>query len=834
MSRYLFGPVSKQFAEQNLSQKHQAGNCLVFDVASDADLILSPRDTWESFCAKLPAGWQPEFIALYLQYRTIPCWLGSAPVPVVALAGDWNLQWHSYRLQAPFYDLLLADTLGAELMARQGLTHVRRAILFGGETPPQESPGTQNPRDIDILFVGNFHPAVQRERLPWLARLARLGERWKVVLATNVFGEDYRNLLARSRIVFNRGIRGEWNLGVGEVLASGALLFQEADNREIPLHLKDHQECVFYTFDNLETLLHHYLENEDERRAIAQAGQARVPELTFARFWQDALHVIDQEWDQITERSKHRPVPDETDLLLARVWQTYPTAVGADPRLEEELGRFLQAQPQAAVFHNALGYLLGMAGPPENAQKLPLAIQAFQKAWSVDGKHVLAGLNLAEAFLTVGKREDAIRQAQSTLDKLEHFPDLNLSNMEGGYYPAEFDFFRVEWEKAAWEHAGAAQEEVEAKRTLLRWRLHMLLAELTDDLTHFEKAALARPDLPVSQAAWGCALGRRRRFAEAAEPLGNAVASNPFDLKAAKALFQVLKETGKDQEQEQFKKERRLLAQACPQLVPVENWFSETPSVARQRTFHTVSQEEFRQAFGAVDTGRATCGFTIPSDTQAVLTLLAHARAKRILEIGTAAGHMTANFTEWSLDDAQVFSLGIIEDLGIATLPAQRPEDPPRAGFGRYANHFGKVHKVFFITADSLHYDFQRLAPLDFAFIDGAHDFQHVLSDSLKAYQVLNPGGFLVWHDFNSRSAWVEVRQALEQLPFPEAIYHVAGTEVAFLRKQGAAAVTDFRQIDRPVSISAPNQKRTGPLAIVWEGDQKVMHSLALVNREGA
>src|SRR5207237_4678421 len=139
------------------------------------------------------------------------------------------------------------------------------------------------------------------------------------------------------------------------------------------------------------------------------------------------------------------------------------------------------------------------------------------------------------------------------------------------------------------------------------------------------------------------------------------------------------------------------------------------------------------------------------------------------------------------------------------------------------ANQFGKAHKVYFITADSLTYEFQRLAPLDFAFIDGAHDLQHVLSDSLKVYQALRPGGYMAWHDFGSPTPWVEVRQALEQLPFTEAIYHVAGTEVAFLRKQMPVPLVVERTEQKPIA---------GPLAIIWEGDQQVLHSFALRKRE--
>ena len=37
-------------------------------------------------------------------------------------------------------------------------------------------------------------------------------------------------------------------------------------------------------------------------------------------------------------------------------------------------------------------------------------------------------------------------------------------------------------------------------------------------------------------------------------------------------------------------------------------------------------------------------------------------------------------------------------------------------------------------------YDFDRIAPLDFAFIDGGHDFEHVLNDSRKTYGASRSG----------------------------------------------------------------------------------------------
>lgn len=161
-----------------------------------------------------------------------------------------------------------------------------------------------------------------------------------------------------------------------------------------------------------------------------------------------------------------------------------------------------------------------------------------------------------------------------------------------------------------------------------------------------------------------------------------------------------------------------------PHLVPVEPSLQDVARPPRSLPVNTLPPEAFYGSFGRHDFGRAVCGFTNRVDTEMVLTLLAHARPQRILEIGTAGGHMTANLTQWSPETAQIFSIGVIADLGIPTIPAQRHDDPPRSSFARFANRFGKVHKVYFITADSLHYDFRRLAPLDFVFVDGAHDLR--------------------------------------------------------------------------------------------------------------
>ncbi len=283
---YLFGPVSTDYAAAYLRGERDAGRCLTFGWSGGQDLTLAPGDTWESVSQRLPEGWRPDFLALYLPYRRLTAWTWSAPVPLVGLAADWTLLWHHYRRLAAC-DLLLTDTAGVEAFLRQGLSQARPANLFGCDPALVESPWPDGARDLDIFFAGNLHSAVQRERLSWLGRVARLGRRWRVRIATGVFGADYRRLLGRSRIVFNRSARGECNMRAFEAAAAGALLFQEAENRELPGYFRAGQEYVSYTDENLEQRLEHYLSHEEERARLAAAAHERVREYTFPRLWDD-------------------------------------------------------------------------------------------------------------------------------------------------------------------------------------------------------------------------------------------------------------------------------------------------------------------------------------------------------------------------------------------------------------------------------------------------------------------------------------------------------------------------------------------------------------------
>ncbi|HYV38483.1 MAG TPA: glycosyltransferase [Gemmataceae bacterium] len=573
--RYLFGPVNSNFADQFLHPQRQSGECLAFDIQPGADLTIGITDSWDSVLSKLPASWKPEFVVLYLPYRQIPACLWSAPIPIVGLAGDWNLLWHWYRHCLPACDIVLSDTAGVETMRRQGMDHCRVANLYGCEKAYFDSPVAAATRDLDVVFVGNFHPAVQQERLPWIGRLVKLGDPWRVVLASQIHGKDYRSLLARARIVFNRSIRGECNMRAFEATASGALLFQEKGNHEIDAYFQEDREYIAYDSENLEPLLEYYLKNEEKRQSIADAGYRRARHFTFDQLWQKIVDQLASESKLIPRMTRQPFTANAPSALLQRMWQLSHLPRQADPTLTVDLQQALVEHPRSsAALQNALAVARFHTGQAKSGEDRTAIACGLRQALLDDPSHVVAALNLTEILAESGQKRQAVEQARHALALLTRPGPISPQTLDAANLRTGFSFFRVLWERAAWTNAGCPEMEEQAKRRLLRWRTHTLLASLTGELTHYYEAVAACPDIPASQTALGMALVRGNCAVEALPYVAQAVATNPFDLGAADALYHTLEKVREWPQQHRLAKTYSLLHQAAPTVIPSRPWFA--------------------------------------------------------------------------------------------------------------------------------------------------------------------------------------------------------------------------------------------------------------------
>src|SRR5206468_2932754 len=155
--------------------------------------------------------WTPDaFVYWSIEYYPLPRGVEEASCFTAAIVGDWNLGAQAYSHVGGAFDLLIADRNGCDRLREAGFENVAYAPIWSfAPHVHRVIPGVD--RDLDIVIVGNFNHDVQWERAPWLARIARLSRKYRVVITGGLFGDDYVRLLNRARIVFNRSIRGEIN-----------------------------------------------------------------------------------------------------------------------------------------------------------------------------------------------------------------------------------------------------------------------------------------------------------------------------------------------------------------------------------------------------------------------------------------------------------------------------------------------------------------------------------------------------------------------------------------------------------------------------------------------
>ncbi|MCA8969925.1 MAG: glycosyltransferase family 1 protein [Planctomycetes bacterium] len=324
----LYGPRSEFPFESIVTfgpdPGHRIGDQTIpYDISFDA----SRRSIQELL--SLVDGPRPDIVMLWWpDQEPIPTGLEDSEVPVVGVMSDYNLTLPFCRDLAPFFDLLLCDHSALPVLGRLPFARVEPWCQYSYRPdvhrPRVSDDGREPERDIDISFVGNLDPIVQRDRMPYLERIAALEDSWRVHIGSAPQGREYGELLARSRIAFNRSIRGEVNLRCFEATACGALLLCERENLEIRRYFREDEEVVLYGPHDLERKIQWLLTHEDERRRIADAGRRRVREHRLARQFEPLIEILG------TLDVTRRPRVDDITRVLGRATSMLVARADAD------------------------------------------------------------------------------------------------------------------------------------------------------------------------------------------------------------------------------------------------------------------------------------------------------------------------------------------------------------------------------------------------------------------------------------------------------------------------------------------------------------------------
>ncbi len=153
-------------------------------------------------------------------------------------------------------------------------------------------------------------------------------------------------------------------------------------------------------------------------------------------------------------------------------------------------------------------------------------------------------------------------------------------------------------------------------------------------------------------------------------------------------------------------------------------------------------------------------------------------KPKVVFEFGTGDGLTTLHLALNGHPDAHIYTLDLPKDVREFQLPL----DPGDHLFIKSrivrdrsikSSHVKNIEQFL---VDSAFFDTTSLrGKIDLLFIDGAHSYEYVQSDTRKALEMLAKDGVIVWHDY---LVWNGVTDYLNELSVKRKLFHIAGTSL--------------------------------------------------------
>ncbi len=386
---------------------------------------------------RLAGDFRPDAMMLWWpDQEPLPEGLERCPYPVVGVMSDYNLTLPCQTRLWSVLDLLLVDGPGLQVLGRLPFARVEPWCQFSFRPDVHkiytDSSGIPLERDIDICFMGNFNPEIQRERHAWTPRLLAIPNS-KIFLGHAPQGEEYGRMLSRSKIAFNRSIRGEINLRCFEAPACGAVLLMERENTEIRSFFEPDKEVVLYGPQDLEQKVRWLLEHDEERETIAKAAHRRVQEYRLAKLC-EPLEDLFRSVDISQRKPEHQAARALCRAeMMVLSWAPFHNLIQAfkhaqalapqDPRVYNNYA--------AALIHRQLDSKI----PPQEGMGGHW-IELFERAAKQMGDYLPPRQNLRFLMRVLGMKEEAKKLGQQCLEILKS--PLRFEQIDGATLPLGF------------------------------------------------------------------------------------------------------------------------------------------------------------------------------------------------------------------------------------------------------------------------------------------------------------------------------------------------------------------------------------------------------------
>jgi tetratricopeptide (TPR) repeat protein len=532
-----------------------------------ADYAFSPSETASEVLDRVGKEWQPDALVCWNpELFPPPREVERCLVKTAAVISDWNIYHAQLEWNLARYDVVLSDKLGAQRLQLQGATPRYLFPLYSQCSLLHRK--LDIPKDIDVVFVGSPHHGVHPKRGRLLERIASLSDRYRVVITSGRFDEDYTRMLNRARIVFNHALRREMNLRCFETLACGSLLFLEEDNLEAGDYLNNRESVVFYREENLLELIEHYLANPDEADRIASQGHALAPSLAI----ENRLDVLFDWLEQQPAWERSFASFSEEERALATTMQYATSLVSGQRDLAGEcLGGALEQHPgRPGLVAAHCCYLMDqLAELPPDARKEATRelVQRMQDAANQVPDAAPLWLNLALVCRLANARHAETACLEQTLS-------AKSSACAGFLIGSVDDPFYSEWRRAM--AVGEARVEhlwAQAATRLAQLRLEDGEARLALELA--DQACLWASGMALPRLMAGLAAERIGDLDKALHHLEAGLPLTAFDSDYRLTFVRVLDAAGRQADARELASASALIFAACPETAEMARQFRE-------------------------------------------------------------------------------------------------------------------------------------------------------------------------------------------------------------------------------------------------------------------
>lgn len=162
-------------------------------------------------------------------------------------------------------------------------------------------------------------------------------------------------------------------------------------------------------------------------------------------------------------------------------------------------------------------------------------------------------------------------------------------------------------------------------------------------------------------------------------------------------------------------------------------------------------------------------------------------KPKVVFEIGTFRGNSAHHFALNTPDDARVYTLDLPKEESVQSKLHTNVADDMRIKsrstiVQKYVFERSPVaSKITCLTGDSASFDYSPyFGKVDFFFVDGAHSYEYVRSDTLNAMKCCHPGSVIAWHDF-ARMGLNQISKWILEFARDHEVYSIPGGSLAFM-----------------------------------------------------